>query len=79
MKDEELIEKTRRAFTEVFGAQVPFDSSLSRLDDSRWTSLKHIELLIALERQCGVRFDGADATDMVSIPTILQRIRERLG
>ena len=58
----------------MFGGVIAFSPTLQRLDEPSWTSLKHVELIIALEREFGVRFDGADATDMTSIPVIVQRI-----
>ncbi len=79
MTDDELIEKIRKQFHGTFGAQVPFRRDLSRLDEPRWTSLKHVEFIIALEVAFGVRFDGADATDMTNIETVLERLRQRLG
>jgi acyl carrier protein len=78
MTDEELTSRTERVFVSTFGPQVPFDVGLSRLDEPRWTSLKHVEFIIALEQEFGVRFDGADATDMTSIDIVLERIRQRL-
>jgi acyl carrier protein len=79
MTDDELIERVRKQFHGTFGPQVPFRPDLSRLDEPRWTSLKHVEFIIALEVAFGVRFDGADATDMTSMGTVLERVRQRLG
>jgi acyl carrier protein len=78
MTDEELTSRTEKVFASTFGPQVPFDPSLSRLDEARWTSLKHVEFIIALEQEFGVRFDGADATDMTRMDIVLDRIRRRL-
>jgi acyl carrier protein len=58
---------------------VKFSASLTRSDEARWTSLKHVEFLIALEQEFAVRFDGADATDMVSIAAVEERLRQRLS
>jgi acyl carrier protein len=79
MSEEELASRTHRVFAQVFGAQLAFDPALSRLDEPRWTSLKHVELMVALEREFAIRFDGADATDMTSVPLVLERIRQRLS
>lgn len=65
-------------FSSIFGQRVAFDPNLSRIDEPGWTSLKHMELLIALEMKFGLRFDGADATDMTSVPAIVERIESRL-
>ncbi len=63
----------------VFGPQLPFDPALSRVNDDRWTSLKHVELMIALECEFNVRFDGADATDMSSIAAVAESLRRKLS
>jgi acyl carrier protein len=71
MTEDELIERIRKAFHGTFGPQVQFHRGLSRLDEPRWTSLKHVEFIIALELAFGLRFDGADATDMTDVGTVL--------
>ncbi len=70
--------RVANVFGKVFGGRVPFSPELSRGDQAYWTSLKHMELLIALESEFGLQFDGADAVDMQSIPTIIERVGERL-
>jgi acyl carrier protein len=79
MTDLELVDRIRKAFLGTFGAQVPFRRDLTRLDEPRWTSLKHVEFIIALELEFGVRFDGADATDMTNVETVVERLRQRLA
>jgi len=71
--------RIQRAFRTVFGAQVRFEPELSRAGEAGWTSLKHVELLIALEREFDVRFDGGDATDMISIPVVIEKVRQKLS
>jgi acyl carrier protein len=72
--DPVLLERVQKTFRQTFGARVPFSASLERGTEPRWTSLKHVEFLIALEREFGVRFDGADATDIVSIAAACDRL-----
>jgi acyl carrier protein len=76
---DELLSRVQAVFDRVFEKSVSFDASLDRIDAPRWTSLKHVEFIIALEHEFGVRFDGADATDMTSIPTVLERVGQRLA
>jgi acyl carrier protein len=75
---EEINSRIEKAFVFVFGRHVIFNPHLERANTPRWTSLRHVEFIVALEREFGVRFDGADATDMVSIPIVMDRIRQRL-
>ena len=74
----EIMARVQKTFSSVFGQRVPFGAELRRVDEPRWTSLKHVELIIALEQEFGVRFDGADATDMISFPIVTERIRQRV-
>jgi acyl carrier protein len=76
---QEITSRIEKAFQSVFGRRIGFNPQLDRASEPRWTSLKHVEFLIALECEFGVRFDGADATDMVSIPIVTDRIRQRLA
>lgn len=77
MSAEDVATRVENVFTEVFGDRLPFDRTLTRADHEYWTSLKHMELLVALEVEFGVRFDGADAVDMQSIDTVIERVAER--
>lgn len=79
MKQGAVAQRVATVFGQVFGSRVVFGPELARTDDAYWTSLKHMELLIALETEFGVQFDGADAVDMQSVPTIIERVGERLG
>ena len=65
-------------FAEVFGDRLPFSRELTRTDNDYWTSLKHMEFLVALEVEFGIRFDGGDAVDMQSVDTVIERIAERV-
>jgi acyl carrier protein len=77
MRGEEVERRVAAVFADVFGGRLPFSRGLARADHEYWTSLKHMEFLVALEVEFGVRFDGADAVDMQSIGTVIERIAER--
>jgi acyl carrier protein len=77
MRGEDVVTRVEAVFTEVFGGRLPFSRELARADNEYWTSLKHMEFLVALEVEFGVRFDGADAVDMQSIATVVERVAER--
>jgi acyl carrier protein len=77
MTTADVAARVESVFVEVFGNRLPFSPELARADHEYWTSLKHMEFLVALEMEFGVRFDGADAVDMQSIATVIERIAER--
>lgn len=76
--NDDMSSRLQKVFTAVFGRTVAFNPSLSRKDEPRWTSLKHVEFIIAIEKEFSIRFDGADATDMISMPVVFERIQQRL-
>jgi acyl carrier protein len=78
MTVEDVATRVESVFAEVFGDRLPFDRELTRADQEYWTSLKHMEFLVALEVEFGIRFDGGDAVDMQSIATVIERIAERV-
>ena len=78
MTVDDVATRVESVFADVFGNRLPFDRELTRADHEYWTSLKHMEFLIALEVEFGIRFDGADAVDMQSIATVIERIAERV-
>ena len=79
MSHQEIAPRIERVFARVFGARTRFSVDLSRLDEPLWTSMKHVEFLVGLEQEFGVRFDGADATDMTSIPVVVERVGAKLS
>ena len=78
MNVEDVAVRVESVFAEVFGDRLPFKRELTRTDNDYWTSLKHMEFLVALELEFGVRFDGGDAVDMQSIATVIERLAERV-
>jgi acyl carrier protein len=78
MSTQDVTPRIELVFSKVFGKRIPFSAELSRLDEPQWTSLKHVEFIIGLEQEFDLRFDGADATDMTSIPVVVERVRNRL-
>ena len=79
MTVENVAKRVETVFAEVFGKRLPFSPELTRADNDYWTSLKHMEFLVALEMEFGIRFDGADAVDMQSIGTVIERVAERIA
>jgi acyl carrier protein len=79
MIQNQMLARVEAVFATVFGDGVSFTPTLTRIDEEQWTSLKHVEFIIALEQEFGVRFDGADATDMTSIAVVIERLQQRLS
>lgn len=71
--------RLQKVFERTFPAKVAFHLELKRTDTKRWDSLKHVEFMIALEQEFGVRFDGADATAMTGVAPTLDILRGKLA
>ena len=71
-------ERIKKVFYDVFKKVIDFNSELSRETESRWDSMKHIEFLVAMEKEFNLRFDGSDATEMNSIKKIISLLEQRI-
>jgi len=56
----------------------PVDPGFRREEQAAWDSLKHIEVIFALEDRFGVQFSEADMQQMDSLGKITQRVGELL-
>lgn len=72
----------QKAVCEVLGVALdqgqPVDPGFRREEQPAWDSLKHIEVIFALEDRFNVRFSEADMQQMDSVGKITQRVRELL-
>ncbi len=66
-------------FTVVFAEKIDYQPDLKRTDAKGWDSLKHVELMIALEVEFDIRMDGADATAMTGVPQVLEIVEGKLA
>jgi acyl carrier protein len=55
-----------------------FDSSVNMTSTSSWDSLKHIQLLSAVEQQFGIEIDGDDAFKVTSADKLVQYLHRTL-
>lgn len=79
MNDQEILGKIESCFKNVFTEEFSFSPELSRTNFVHWDSLHHINLLVELERNFGVRFDGASATVMTSVENIVEELKQKLA
>jgi acyl carrier protein len=70
----------REAVCEVIGAVLglgqPVDPGFSREGHAAWDSLKHFEIIFALEDRFNLRFTEAEMEELVSVTKIARRIAE---
>ena len=64
-----------RIMSDVFDIPVHEFGEIIKINNPRaWSSLKHIDLSLALEEEFGVRLSVSDATKMTSMESIAQTL-----
>lgn len=66
---------------DVVGAVLGIDPSSVRPDDSpatiaEWDSVRHLQLIVALEEEFGVQFDADEFASLTSIAVIRDRLSQ---
>jgi acyl carrier protein len=72
-----VLERVEAAFRSTFPS-TDFSPELSSEDVSDWDSMRQIHFVVALEKEFGVRFDGATVSKMFSIPAVVEAVSSRL-
>lgn len=58
-------------------ADIPDDAAPGLVE--RWDSLRHMNLVIALEEEFQIRFSDDEVVDLMDLTTIITTLKERLG
>lgn len=70
-------EKLKSMIAEIFelcADNIGDDLEMSDLD--AWDSLSHLELIVALESEFGIRFQASDIPTLTSVRKIVEKLRE---
>ncbi len=70
----DLDSSVRQVVGTALGRPVPGDEPLSRTSDARWDSLKHVEILFALEDAFDVRFSEDEMSALESLDALVDAI-----
>lgn len=72
--------QVRQTAADVFAVPpASVDESSSPDTIQAWDSLKHLELVLALEQQFGITFDPEEIAEMLSLEIVIDFVRERLA
>ncbi|MHC4664345.1 MAG: acyl carrier protein [Planctomycetota bacterium] len=80
MNEETIQERVKEIMAGVFSMRlthVGTDSSIDTVE--QWDSLQHINLMMALEQEFGIRIDVEDAVEMTSLRLVCERLARYLG
>ncbi len=68
-----MLEKIQSAFSEVFGVDssiVTTETTINNLKE--WDSLKHLQMIMKLESNFGVKFEMGEIAQMDSVQKIIE-------
>lgn len=77
--NEQVFEKVRRLASELFdvpAGQITAESSPATLEN--WDSVQHLNLVLALEEEFGVRFEPEDMEKMQTIGQVTEAVSNKV-
>jgi acyl carrier protein len=80
MKEQAIREQVKDIMAAIFSIEpgdIGPDSSLDTIE--RWDSLQHVNLMMALEQEFGIRIEVEDAVEMTSFPAVCETIARYIG
>ena len=75
---DQLDHQIAELIAEVLGVEVDAVASLRRGEDP-WDSLRHLEIVFAVEDACGVRLSTAEVTEVTTPAELAGLVRTRHG
>ncbi|RDY31709.1 acyl carrier protein [Lachnotalea glycerini] len=79
MKREELYKRLNGVFQEVFDDEKILVNDKTTADDIEdWDSLEHINLVVAVEKEFGIKFNMGEVTTMKNVGEMVDIILEKM-
>jgi acyl carrier protein len=79
MTRSELDASVREAVSAVLGRPIAPGEAVSRAAEASWDSLRHVELLFAVEAAVSVRFDAEELGELDGLDAIVAACARHLG
>ncbi|MFA4994587.1 MAG: acyl carrier protein [Bdellovibrionales bacterium] len=76
MTDKKIDSKVRELIALVLDTSIPADAAVTRDSEPRWTSLKQVELIFALEDAFSTRFSEKEMPELKSIAAIIAALEK---
>jgi acyl carrier protein len=76
VQEQDILQRLRDVMGAVFGvpaAHIPTDASSSTM--AEWDSVRHLQLMLALEDEFGIRLETDELATLRSVPQLVQRLR----
>lgn len=79
MKLEEIYERLNKVFRDVFDDEdIVLNANTTSDDIEDWDSLEHINLLVAVEQEFGIKFNMNEVTNMKNVGEMVEIISSRI-
>ncbi|MCI9359797.1 MAG: acyl carrier protein [Hungatella sp.] len=79
MTREEVFEKLNQVFQDVFDDdEIQVDDNTTSGDIEDWDSLEHINLIVAVEKKFGMKFNMGEVTTMKNVGEMADIILQRI-
>jgi acyl carrier protein len=79
MTEDAVLMRVRGVIASVFGEDVAVESSTTAADVEGWDSVSNIEVLVALEREFGIRFNTGEMAALPNVGHLVTLIAGRLN
>jgi acyl carrier protein len=77
MEERELWRRLGEAFAAVFGEPIELTPQTTAEDVYGWDSVRHVELLVAIERAFGIRFTTGEVATLESVGELADLVSQR--
>ncbi|MBE6148892.1 MAG: acyl carrier protein [Firmicutes bacterium] len=76
---EEIYERVNKVFCDVFDDNsIKVDAQTTSEDIEDWDSLEHINLIVAIENEFGVKFGMNEVTSMKNVGEMVKLINDKI-
>ncbi len=69
-------EQVAKIFSVLFQKEINSNDSIAKGEDALWDSMKHIEIIMAVEEELDVSFAPQDIPKLTSMKLIVDKIKE---
>ena len=79
MSEPAVLNRIEKVFQDVFGEpDLNVSETMARTDFPDWDSLHHINLMVSIEKEFGIRMNLGDVQDANSVREILSIVNQKL-
>ena len=78
--DKEIYERLNNVFRDIFDDEtIEVNESTTSSDIEDWDSLEHINLIVAIEQEFGMKFNMNEVTTMKNVGEMVEIIKSRMN